>query len=85
VRNVGTLGGNLGSASPIGDWPPVLLALGATLILQRGVDVREVHVDDYFLDYRKTALDAGEFIRAVRIKLPPANAVFAVHKVSKRS
>ena len=84
VRNVGTLGGNLGSASPIGDWPPVLLALGATLILQRGVDAREVAIDDYFLDYRKTALDAGEFIRAVRIKLPPANAVFAVHKVSKR-
>jgi len=66
VRNQGTIGGNIGSASPIGDLPPMLLAL------------------DYFLDYRKTALRAGEFIRCVKLPLPAADALFALHKVSKR-
>lgn len=84
VRNAGTLGGNLGSASPIGDLAPVLLALGAVVRLQRGRDIREVPIDDYFIDYRKTVLDGGEFIRDVRIDLPPKDALFAVHKVSKR-
>ena len=84
VRNAGTLGGNLGSASPIGDLPPVLLALGARLVLQRGDVVREVDVDDYFVDYRQTRLADGEFIREVHLNLPPTDAVFAVHKVSKR-
>ncbi len=84
VRNAGTLGGNLGSASPIGDLSPVLLALGAVLRLQRGQVTREVSIDDYFIDYRKTALAEGEFIRDVQITLPPPDTLFAVHKVSKR-
>ena len=84
VRNAGTIGGNLGSASPIGDLAPVLLALGASVLLQRGDAVREVALDGYFLGYRRTALADGEFIREVRLPLPSPAALFAVHKVSKR-
>ncbi len=84
IRNVATVGGNLGSASPIGDWPPVLLALGATVVLQRGDHTRDVDIDDFFKGYRQTALQSGEFIREIRMNLPSEHAVFAVHKVSKR-
>lgn len=84
VRNAGTLGGNLGSASPIGDFPPVLLALGAELVLQRGSEVREVSIDDFFVDYRRTVMTTGEFIRTVRIQRPSRSALFDVYKVSKR-
>ena len=84
VRNQGTVGGNIGSASPIGDLPPLLMALNATLILQRGADTRELPLASHFLGYRKTTLHPGEFIRAVSFELPQANAVFAVHKISKR-
>jgi len=84
VRNQGTIGGNIGSASPIGDLPPMLLALDASLILQMGGETREIALSDYFLDYRKTALRAGEFIRCVKFPLPGADALFALHKVSKR-
>ena len=84
VRNQGTIGGNIGSASPIGDLPPLLLALGATLSLQRGEAVREVPIERYFTGYRETVLAAGEFLRSIRIPLPGPEDVFAVHKVSKR-
>jgi len=84
IRNLGTLGGNIGSASPIGDLPPLLLALGATLILQRGEHVREQAVDGYFTGYRETVLAPGEFVRAVHIPMPGANEFVRVYKVSKR-
>ena len=84
VRNQATIGGNLGSASPIGDMPPLLIALDARLVLQRGGSIRSMAVQDYFLGYRQTCLQAGEFIRHVHIPLPKADSVFAVHKISKR-
>ncbi len=64
IRNMGTIGGNIGTASPIGDMPPVLLALEAslTLVSQRGA--REILLDDFFLDYRKTALAPDEIIQS---------------------
>ena len=70
VRNRGTIGGNIASASPIGDLPPLLLALGATLVLQQGGHVRELSLDDFFTGYRETRLERGEFVRAVRVTLP---------------
>ena len=84
VRNQGTIGGNLGSASPIGDLPPTLLALDATLTLQRGQSCRSVAIEDYFLGYRETCLQRGEFIRHIHIPLPRPDSLFAVHKISKR-
>ncbi len=84
VRNQGTIGGNIASASPIADLPPMLIALNTILVLQRGATVREIPLQDYYLDYRKTAQQTGEFLRAVRVPLPAEGALLAIHKISKR-
>ncbi len=84
IRNLGTLGGNIGNASPIGDMPPMLLALGASLILQQGDSQRRLPLEDFFLSYRKTALRESEFIRAVVIPRAMAAQHFRAWKVSKR-
>ncbi|WP_135230341.1 xanthine dehydrogenase small subunit [Deinococcus fonticola] len=83
IRNSATLGGNLGTASPIGDSPPVLLALDASLVLASAEGDRVVPLADYFTGYRQTVLRPGELIRAVRIPLPLA-PVTAFYKVAKR-
>ncbi len=85
VRNQATIGGNIGSASPIGDLPPLLLALDATLTLQCGDSSRVVPIQDYFLGYRKTCLQAGEFVLQIHIPIPAEDSIFAVHKISKRT
>ena len=84
IRSMGTMGGNLGTASPIGDTPPVLLALSATLHLASPRGRRAVGIDDFFLGYRRTALAADEIIVSIDMKLPAADAIFHVDKVSKR-
>jgi len=84
IRAMGTIGGNLGTASPIGDTPPVLLALGATVHLASLRGRRTVALDDYFLGYRKTALAADEVIVSIEMPLPGADEIFHVDKVSKR-
>jgi xanthine dehydrogenase small subunit len=84
IRNLGRFGGNLGTASPIGDTLPCLLALDATLLLRSRDETREIAVDDFFLGYRKTALEPDEFIEAIRLpKLKPGQD-FRVYKLSKR-
>jgi xanthine dehydrogenase small subunit len=83
IRNGATLGGNLGTGSPIGDAPPALLALEATLVLADADGEREVPLADYFTGYRTSVRRAGELIRAVRIPLPLAPTV-AFHKIAKR-
>jgi len=83
IRNRATLGGNLGTASPIGDSAPALLALGAELELVSVRGSRRLPLAEFFLGYRRTALGAGELIRAVRIPRPgPTFQRF--YKVSKR-
>jgi xanthine dehydrogenase small subunit len=84
VRNVGTIGGNIANASPIGDTPPALIALGARLVLRRDRSRRELPLDEFFLDYRKTALDPGEFIERVRLPVRSPDRHFRAYKVSKR-
>ncbi|MFF1556235.1 xanthine dehydrogenase small subunit [Streptomyces sp. NPDC058279] len=83
IRNSATLGGNLGTGSPIGDSPPVLLALEASLILADADGEREVPLADYFTGYRQSVRRPGELIRAVRIPLP-LSPVTAFHKIAKR-
>lgn len=83
IRNGATIGGNLGTASPIGDLPPALLALEATLVLVSLDGEREVPLADYFTGYRETVLRPGELIRAVRVPRPLAGLT-GFHKVSKR-
>ncbi|XLE20860.1 FAD binding domain-containing protein (plasmid) [Deinococcus radiomollis] len=83
IRNRATLGGNLGTASPIGDSPPVLLALDARVILVSGEGEREVPLSEYFTGYRQTVRSLAELIRAVRIPLPLA-PVSGFYKIAKR-
>lgn len=85
VRNQGTIGGNIGSASPIGDLPPLLIALDATITLQKGSETRTLALQDHYLGYRQTTLQSGEFIRSVRIPLPSDTSHFSLHKISKRT
>jgi len=84
VRNAGTIGGNIANGSPIGDLPPVLIALGATLVLRRGVTRREIAIEDYFLDYRKQDRRPGEFVEAILVPKLETDALFHVSKISKR-
>lgn len=83
IRNRATFGGNIGTASPIGDSPPVLLALGAELVLASASGERTVALDQFFKAYRQTDLQAGEIIKAVRIPLPLA-PIARFYKVAKR-
>lgn len=82
VRNSGTIGGNIANGSPIGDGPPALIALGATLLLRRGSELRELPLEEYFLDYGKQDRRPGEFVAGVRV--PPAPSLYRVVKLSKR-
>jgi xanthine dehydrogenase small subunit len=84
IRNVGTVVGNIANASPIGDTPPALIVLGATLVLRSATGVREIPIAEYFLDYRKTALRPDEIIESVRLPLPDGMALFRTYKVAKR-
>ena len=84
IRNLGTIGGNIGNASPIGDMPPCLMALDATLVLRGPECAREMPIEDFFLDYRRTDLRRGEVIESVRVPRLAANEIFRTYKVSKR-
>ena len=84
IRNAGTLCGNIANGSPIGDSMPILLALGATLTLRSGATTRELPLDDFYLDYQKTALEPGEFVVRVTIPRRKRPAIVRSYKVSKR-
>ena len=84
IRALGTLGGNLGTASPIGDALPPLLALGARLSLAGPNGAREVAVEDFLLGYRRNALGAEEVIARVFMPRPTPGAIFAAEKLSRR-
>jgi xanthine dehydrogenase small subunit len=83
IRNRATLGGNLATASPIGDAAPLLLALDAELRIAAPGGERFIALHSFFRAYRKTALEQGEVIRSIRIPkpLPP---VLRFYKVAKR-
>ncbi|MET9326686.1 FAD binding domain-containing protein [Tsukamurella sp. NPDC003166] len=83
IRNAATLGGNLGTGSPIGDTPPALLALEAQLILASRSGERTVPLSEYFTGYRQTVRRPDELIKAVRIPVP-LSPVTAFHKIAKR-
>jgi xanthine dehydrogenase small subunit len=84
VCNSGTLVGNLANGSPIGDSLPVLIALGAELVLRRGSRTRRVALESFYLGYQRTALEAGEFVVGVRVPLEQAGCWIAAYKLSKR-
>jgi xanthine dehydrogenase small subunit len=83
IRNGATIGGNIGTASPIGDLPPALLALDASVVLVSAEGERVVRLVDYFTGYRETVLRPAELIARVRIPLPLA-PLTGFHKIAKR-
>ncbi|MFT6099539.1 MAG: xanthine dehydrogenase small subunit [Arenicella sp.] len=84
IRNLGTLGGNIANASPVGDMPPVLIAMGATLCLRKGNRTRHLAIEGFFLEYKKTALETGEFIQSIFIPNTSDTTHLKIYKVSKR-
>jgi xanthine dehydrogenase small subunit len=83
IRNGATIGGNLATASPIGDLAPALLALEARLVLASADGDREVALADFFTGYRETVLRPAELVRAVRVPTPLA-AQSTFRKIAKR-
>jgi xanthine dehydrogenase small subunit len=84
VRHAGTMGGNVANGSPIGDSAPVLMALDARIVLQRADAVREMPLADFYVDYMKNRLEAGEFVHSLRVPLPRAGEQLRAYKISKR-
>lgn len=84
VRNMGTIGGNIANGSPIGDTPPPLIALGASVTLRKGSVRRTLLLEQFFIAYSKQDRQPGEFVETIRVPLPEPGALFAVHKISKR-
>ena len=82
VRAQATIGGNIANGSPIGDAPPALIALNATLHLRHGDMRRKIPLEDFFIDYGKQDRAGGEFVEAVTIPDQPDN--LRVYKLSKR-
>ena len=83
IRNGATLGGNLGTGSPIGDAPPVLLALEASVVLASADGERTVPLSEYFTGYRESVRKPGELITEIVVPLPAATTT-AFHKIAKR-
>lgn len=84
VRASGTIGGNIANGSPIGDMPPALIALGATLHLRFGKMVRSMKLEDFFIDYGKQDRRAGELVWRIDVPKPKPNQIFKCTKISKR-
>ena len=82
VRNAATIGGNIANGSPIGDGPPALIALNATLHLRCGDDRRSLPLEEFFLAYSKQDRARGEFVEAVSI--PKQTDTLRCYKLSKR-
>ncbi|RME82440.1 MAG: (2Fe-2S)-binding protein [Planctomycetota bacterium] len=84
IRTRATLGGNLGNASPIGDLSIILLALEAELELHKEDQIRRISLKEFFLDYKKLALQENEIIAFIWIPLFSPKTLFHFEKVSKR-
>ena len=84
IRNAGTMGGNVANGSPIGDSPPVLIALDAQVELRKGTRVRRMPLADFYIDYMKNHLEPGEFVQAIGVPLAAFKRQLRAYKISKR-
>ena len=89
IRSSGTLGGNIANGSPIGDSMPLLMVIGAEVVLRRGDALRTIPLEELYLDYKKQSRTAGEWVQEVRIPLRPSTAGqelrVAAYKNAKRN
>jgi xanthine dehydrogenase small subunit len=83
IRNVGTIAGNIATASPIGDTLPLLLSLDAKVVLQKISKKTILPLKNFFVSYRKTKLKKGQFIHSIIIPIFKKN-IFKAYKISKR-
>jgi len=83
IRNVGTVSGNIVTASPIGDTLPLLLSLDAVIKIQTKDTLKIIPLDQFFISYRKTKLKKGDFVYSVKIPINKKN-YFKAYKISKR-
>tara|TARA_B100001123_G_scaffold450211_1_gene619307 strand:- start:475 stop:1920 length:1446 start_codon:yes stop_codon:yes gene_type:complete len=83
IRNVATIAGNIATASPIGDTLPLLLALNAKIVIGGSKIDKILYLKDFFINYRKTKLKNGQFIKLIKIPLLQNN-IFKAYKISKR-
>ncbi len=83
IRNVATLAGNIANASPVADSVPVLLAADARLQLVSAEGMREIHLKDFYIDYKKTALKENEIIEKILIPVDDGY-LYSFEKSSKR-
>lgn len=84
IRNRATMGGNLVTASPIGDSAPVLMALSASVVLASAKGERTLPIEKLFVAYRKTALEPGEVLKTIIVPRPKGKSGARFYKVSKR-
>ena len=83
IRNVGTIAGNIATASPIGDTLPLLLSLDAKIVLQKKYNKTVLPIKNFFVSYRKTRLKKEQFIHSIIIPIFKKN-IFKAYKISKR-
>jgi len=84
VRNVGTLGGNIANGSPIGDSMPLLIALGASIVLMSTRGHREMPLEQLYTGYRQNVMAPDEVLAWVKVPRPVAGEVLKAYKISKR-
>jgi xanthine dehydrogenase small subunit len=84
VRAMGTVGGNVANGSPIGDTPPALIALGATVTLRKGSERRTMPLEDYFIGYGKQDRQPSEFVESLFVPRPAPGTLNAAYKITKR-
>lgn len=84
VRNAGTLGGNVANGSPIGDSMPLLIALGARIVLASRRGERAMPIEDFYTGYRQTHLAADEVLAFIDVPEPVEGTWLRAYKISKR-
>jgi len=84
IRNAGTMGGNVANGSPIGDSPPVLMALDAQIELRKGERMRRMPLAEFYVDYMKNKQEPGEFVQALAVPLSVMSRQVRAYKISKR-
>jgi xanthine dehydrogenase small subunit len=84
IRNAGTIGGNIGNGSSIGDSMPAMFVLNAEIELTGTSGARRVNINDFYKGYRTTVAQPDELITRVFIPLPARDEIFKLYKISRR-
>ena len=84
IRNAGTIGGNVANGSPIGDMPPMLIAVGARVHLIGAAGRRSLPIEDFFIAYGKQDRRPEEIVEKITVPLPAHGQRFRAYKISKR-